>query len=407
MTLDTIGSGGPIRAPHRTHLLLAAQAYERILTGRAPADAILRELFLQHRGAGARDRGAIGDLVYGTLRAHFPLRAALGDSASPLELCAALALRTHGRGAMPALRELDWDALAARLGAAPAIDDATAHNLPAWLWAALAGQYGPEAAALAEALNRPAQVDLRANALKGSRELAIAALAEDGIAAQPLPTPHALRLPERAPLQRTRAFREGLVEPQDEGSQRLALFCAPKPGDTVIDWCAGAGGKTLALGALMKDRGLLQALDVNRARLAGLAPRLQRSGLTIVRTALVSDPAAAALKARADLVLVDAPCSATGTLRRNPELRLRTPDLAALAATQLGILAAAARAVKPGGTLVYATCSVLRQENEDVVAAFLGTTGGFAADGPPLVLLPHRDGCDGFYAQRLTLSSRA
>jgi 16S rRNA (cytosine967-C5)-methyltransferase len=160
-------------------------------------------------------------------------------------------------------------------------------------------------------------------------------------------------------------------------------------------------------GALMRDRGAVHAFDVSRARLANLAPRLQRSGLTLVRAQPLRDERDTRLNAlgqRCDAVLVDAPCSATGTLRRNPELRLRTPDLAVLASLQLRILAAAAQLVKPGGRLIYATCSVLAEENAAVVARFLQAQAGFRL-AAELVLLPHRDGTDGFYAARLISSS--
>ena len=349
---------------------------------------MLREQFARTR-AGSRDRAAIGALVYGVLRNYFALRERLGGDAAPEALCEGLAeLGALDRAALP---------------------PSARHNLPPALWDALSAQYGePEAAALADALNEPAFVDLRVNVLKATREQAQAALAAEGIAAQPIAgVATGLRLSRRAPLQATRAFRDGLVEPQDEGSQRLAGYAAPKPRERVADFCAGAGGKTLALGALMRNEGELHAFDVSRARLARLGPRLARSGLTIVReTALVdeNDPALAPLAGHFDVVLVDAPCSGTGTLRRNPELRLRTPDLPALAAAQWRILAAAARLVRPGGRLVYATCSVLRGENEAVVERFLADHPAFRADGASMILLPHRDLTDGFFAARLARS---
>jgi 16S rRNA (cytosine967-C5)-methyltransferase len=248
-------------------------------------------------------------------------------------------------------------------------------------------------------------VDLRVNTLKATAAAAREALAADGVEAQATPWQETLRLARRAPLQRTRAFRDGLVEPQDAGSQQLAAFVQARPGETVADFCAGAGGKALALGAHMRNRGAVHAFDMSRARLARLAPRLARSGLSIVTSTALRDerdPKLGPLAGRFDAVLVDAPCSATGTLRRNPELRLRTPDLAALAARQRAILDAAARLVRPGGRLVYATCSVLREENEDVARGFLDAHPELQPQGEPLVLLPHRDGTDGFYAVRFT-----
>jgi len=406
MNPDTIGSR-QVPAPRHAHLRHAAAVLERVHAAGAPADRALRELFAQHRNAGARDRAAITQLVYGVLRDWFPLRAALGD-ASMLELCVAHALRAFALPAaqLPALEGLDAAALARRLAAFdPAtLADSARHNLPPWLWDALRAQYGAEASALADALNTEATVDLRVNTLKADRERARQALREEGIEAEPIAgIETGLRLAKREALQRTRAFRDGWIEPQDEGSQRLAAFVAPEPGETVVDFCAGAGGKTLALGALMRNRGVLHAFDVSRARLARSEPRLARSGLTIVRAQALSHERDARLQpllGRCDAVLVDAPCSATGALRRNPELRLRPLDLSELAATQGAILEAAARLVRPGGRLVYATCSLLAAENGDIVDAFVSYHRDFGPDGE-LVLLPHRDGTDGFYAARL------
>ena len=409
MTADTIGSGRALQLRH-THFKLAAEVLARVLA-RDAADLALRELFATHRNAGSRDRAAISTLVYGVLRDYFPLRAALGAQAGALELCVAHALRALGVApeALPRLEGFDAPALAQRLAQGPAPDAAARRNLPEALWQALVAQYGEgEAGALARALNTEAPVDLRVNTLKASRDEAQRALREDGIESEPIADlPTGLRLRKREALQRTRAFRDGWVEPQDAGSQRLAAFVAPAPGEVVVDFCAGAGGKTLALGALMKNRGTLHALDVSRARLARFEPRLARSGLSIVRTQVLSherDARLQALVGACDAVLVDAPCSATGVLRRNPELRLRALDLSELAATQGAILEGAARLVRPGGRLIYATCSVLAAENEEIAAAFISYHQEFEPDGE-LTLLPHRDGCDGFYAVKLVRSA--
>jgi len=408
MTADTIGSRHSPKLRH-THFRHAADALARVLD-RDAADLTLRELFAAHRNAGSRDRAAITALVYGVLRDYFPLRAALGDGAAPLELCVAHAVRALAVPveALPRLEGIDASALERRLARAPAPDEAARHNLPAWLWDALRAQYGPNAAALAGALNVEATVDLRVNTLKASRDEAQRVLREDGIESDPIAgLDSGLRLRRRVALQRTRAFRDGLVEPQDAGSQRLAAFVGAAAGETVVDFCAGAGGKTLALGAAMKNRGRLHAFDISRERLARLTPRLARSGLTIVESQALSHERDARLQpliGRCDAVLVDVPCSATGSLRRNPELRLRPVDIAELAATQGLILEGAARLVRPGGRLVYATCSVLAAENEEIAAAFLTYFREFEPDGE-LILLPHRDGCDGFYAVKLVRSA--
>lgn len=411
MSNNTTASGSQALLRH-THLKLAAGALDAILRAQQPADVVLRELFAKHRNAGARDRAQIAELVYGALRNYFPLRAVLGENATALEICTAHALRSGiAAETLPRVENLDGKALALRVATLGEgrLDASARHNLPAWLWQKLELQYGAtEASTLARALNESATVDLRVNTLKASRKAAQDALRAEQV--ESVPTPRSavgLRLSKREPLQRMRAFRDGLVEPQDEGSQLLAQFVEPKAGETVVDFCAGAGGKTLALGALMRDRGELHALDVSRQRLARFEPRLARSGLSIVRMRALRDERDAwlgALAQRCDAVLVDAPCSASGTLRRNPELRLRTPDLASLAAQQLAILVAAARLVRPGGRLIYATCSVLAEENTQVVARFLESQPRFTA-AAELVLLPHRDTTDGFYAARLISSS--
>lgn len=411
MTLDTIGSGAATGQPpvHRTHLLLAAAALAEILRGHKPADAVLHELFRTRRSAGSKDRAAISALVYGVLRNYFPLRAMLGDGATPLELCAAQILRI--RATLPTLRELDATALEQKLAAFDdrSLGPAARHNLPPALWEKLTRDFGAaEASGLALALNRPATVDLRVNTLKATREQARERLAQDGIAATATPrAPAGLRLEKRAALQNSAAFRQGWVEPQDEGSQLLALHVNPQPGETVADFCAGAGGKTLALGAQMQNRGTLYAFDTSHTRLSRFEPRLQRSGLTIVRTRVLRDEHDRGLDeiaARCDRVLVDAPCSATGTLRRNPELRMREIEWEPLQSLQLAILTAAAALVRPGGRLIYATCSVLREENEEIAERFLAGQATFGR-ADELRLLPHHDGTDGFYALSLLRDS--
>jgi 16S rRNA (cytosine967-C5)-methyltransferase len=211
---------------------------------------------------------------------------------------------------------------------------------------------------------------------------------------------------------------DGTLEIQDEGSQLIGWLVAPKRTDMVADFCAGAGGKSLLLGALMRSHGRLYAFDVSERRLANLKPRLARSGLSNVHPQLIAHERDAKIKRLAgklDRVLVDAPCTGFGTLRRNPDLKWRQTeaDLAELTAKQAAILAAAASLVKPGGRLVYATCSVLPEENGDIVDGFLAAHPGFARidaaaelaragialdTGPTLVLLPHRHACDGFFA---------
>ncbi len=252
------------------------------------------------------------------------------------------------------------------------------------------------------ALLEPAPLDLRVNLLKATREEARAALAAEGLEAAPTPhSPWGLRIDGRRKVTTGPAFRTGLVEIQDEGSQLVAALVDARPGMRVADFCAGAGGKTLAMAMTMQNRGALLACDVSATRLEGAVRRLRRAGVHNVERHLL-EQGDKWLKRRAgsfDRVLVDAPCTGTGTWRRNPDARLRLTetDLAELLPKQAAILDQAASLVRMGGRLVYATCSLLSEENEAQVTAFLTRHPAFNR-GEILSLTPARDGTDGFYA---------
>ena len=284
-------------------------------------------------------------------------------------------------------------------------------------WARAYGDAGRES--LARAWLAHASLDLRINPLKTTRDDVAKTLADSGIAAESTPySPLGLRIRGRPALARHPLFVSGDIEVQDEGSQLVGYLLAPKRSEMVVDFCAGAGGKTLLLGALMRSTGRLYAFDTHDKRLANLKPRLARSGLSNVHPQVIAnerDTKIKRLAGKIDRVLVDAPCTGFGTLRRNPDLKWRQPEsaVAELTAKQRAILASAATLLKPGGRLVYATCSVLPDENESVVDAFLASHDDFrrgdaAAEfaradialdtGPALTLLPHTHGCDGFYA---------
>jgi 16S rRNA (cytosine967-C5)-methyltransferase len=246
--------------------------------------------------------------------------------------------------------------------------------------------------ALGVAMLEPAPLDLRANLLRADRDSAIAALRAQGIECEPSAlAPTGIRVAGKPALERTAAFRDGLVEVQDCGSQLVAELVAPRRGQTVIDFCAGAGGKTLALAALLRGSGQVFACDVSTARLQRLRPRLARSGATNVQPFGIdseADPKLVRMEGKADAVLVDAPCSGTGTLRRNPDLKWRQDesDITELVAKQRAILAAAARLVRPGGVLVYATCSLLDEENGEVRRWFEESHPGWEVDPAAAVL---------------------
>ncbi|KAG0190648.1 hypothetical protein DFQ28_001763 [Apophysomyces sp. BC1034] len=302
-------------------------------------------------------------------------------------------------------------------------------NLPQWIETGLSRRLAgadaqPEAlaqelASLAAALNYPAPLDLRANPIRANRDAVLAALDEAGVQADKTPfAPLGIRVAGKPAINTLTSFQQGGFEVQDEGSQLLCQLVAPRRGEMVVDFCAGAGGKTLALGAMMRSTGRLYAFDVSDKRLGKLKPRLARSGLSNVHPVVIDsehDVKIKRLAGKIDRVLVDAPCSGLGTLRRNPDLKWRQSpqSVAELAVKQASILAAAARLIKPGGRLVYATCSLLGDENESVVEQFIAEHPQFqlvpasqvlaeqkiALDtGEYLALWPHRHGTDGFFA---------
>ena len=410
-------------------LAALASAIERVRRFDVPADNGLRSFFRAHPEMGQHDRAFVAEGVFALLRRMRSLEV-LAATTEPRKLAIAVLVREQGRSLRdlePALRSADEAFLRefkSRLH--DPLPPAVAHDLPDWLWDRLGHAYGEtERVALARAWLAPAPFDLRVNAVKTTRDAALAALGEDGFAATPTPySPLGIRVAGRANLAQHPWLADGRLEVQDEGSQLVGYVMAPKRSDMVVDFCAGAGGKTLLLGALMRSQGRLYAFDVAQKRLSNLTPRLKRSGLSNVHPQVLTserDTKVKRLAGKIDRVLVDAPCTGFGTLRRNPDLKWRQAEssVAELAAKQASILAAAATLVKPGGRLVYATCSVLPDENEAIVAQFLAGHPGFApgnaaADlaranialdtGPTLQLFPHRHGCDGFFAAVLERS---
>ncbi len=388
-----------------------------VLNFSGPADEVLSRYFRARRELGQRDRAFVAESVFAVLRRRRSLEAA-AQSAQPRVLLVAALLRVLGLSGR-ALQGLADEALIARIRALrpEALSDAVRADLPDWLWERLAVQQGAtEAAAIARGLLNPAPLDLRVNLARTSRE---EVLQQPGLEGSPTPySPSGVRLAGKPAINRHALFRDGLVEVQDEGSQLLAWLLSPRRGEMVADYCAGAGGKTLAIAMLMRGSGRIYALDVSAKRLAALAPRAARAGITNVYSIALagdSDPRVKRLAGKLDRVLVDAPCSGFGTLRRNPDLKWRhgPQAIAELAEKQRRILEAASQLVRPGGRLVYATCSILQEENEDVADAFGAAHPEFeplacaellaaqriALDtGERLRLWPHRHGTDGFFA---------
>ena len=411
----------------RDLLYTARDVLRDMLRFDAAADAVLSRLFRAKPQLGKTDRQILADTVYQVLR-HlrlFQTLAATDESiGGAMELrLAILGWSGNAQSLHAALspEQLDWRK---RLLAqdAMALPEAVRWSLPEWLAAALQANYGAEYPALAQALLRPAPLDLRVNVQKARREAVLDVFARLNLPAQPTPySPWGVRLEGKPALQDLTVFREGWVEVQDEGSQLLAVLLAPRRGEMVVDFCAGAGGKTLALGAMMRSTGRLYAFDVADYRLAKLKPRLLRSGLSNVYPVAIAherDERVKRLAGKVDRVLVDAPCSGLGTLRRNPDMKWRQKpeDIAELTTKQASIMQSAATLLKPGGRLVYATCSVLPEENGGIVNAFLAAHPDFervpadavlrqqGVDGEGLVthgdlqLLPNRHATDGFYA---------
>ncbi len=414
--------------------------------GRRPADAVANDFFRARRFIGAGDRRAVSERVWGVLRRRLRLGwwlELVGERPTARLLVAIDLLLVEGLDVASVQRAFPGGQYAAeplngpeeralrsagsrrRAGGVlehPAMPEGVRLEVPDWALPGFRARFGPRLAAEAAAMAAPAPLDLRANLLKITRDGAATALAAEGIEAEPTPfSPWGLRVPERRPVTATQAYQGGLVEVQDEGSQLIALLTGARPGMRVADYCAGAGGKTLALAAAMENRGRLTACDVSAPKLEGAVKRLRRAGVDNAERHLL-EPGDRWAKRRAgtfDRVLVDAPCTGTGTWRRNPDARTRTgpEDLRELLAKQAAVLDGAAILVRPGGgRLVYATCSLLPQEDEDQVRAFLGRHPDFSPlplaaawaeaglpTPPPgedefLLTSPARHGTDGFFA---------
>lgn len=366
-------------------------------SGGASADRIVAEWFRPRRFAGSGDRRAVRELAYGAIRA-------CGEV--PLSGRAAMLRLAQADHALTALFDGSRHAPAPIAAGEPVAEGGIA---PAWLSARLAasGIAGPTA----EALLGRAPLDLRVNALKAARDSL-----ELPVRGEPLIAPHGLRLPHGTPVEQWPEFKDGLIEVQDGGSQLTCVAVAAQPGETVIDLCAGAGGKTLALAAAMQGTGRLIAADTDRSRLTRLTPRAERAGAVFIETRLLNPgrevDALHDLAGRADAVLVDAPCSGTGTWRRNPEARWRLSEqeVARYAAVQARLLDLAAGLVRPGGRLIFVTCSLLDAEGADQAAGFLTrhpgwqaaplTLGAGTPRGAGLRLDPLRDSTDGFFVAR-------
>ena len=407
-------------------LELATELIHRVLQLQHPADGVVSDFFRQHRTLGSRERHTLAETTYAVLRSRLLYQHLAQSGKGEMERRLAVQAWQGNEGFLrAALSETEQQWLA-QVNAVDrtALPEKLRHNLPEWLALQLRSDHGDAFWPLVEAMNASAGLDLRVNTFKAKRDDVQAAFAAEGIEAVPTPySPLGLRIAGKPALHKLDVFMRGDVEVQDEGSQLLALMTGAKRGEMVADFCAGAGGKTLALGAEMRNTGRLYAFDTSGHRLAALKPRLARSGLSNVHPVQIAherDERIKRLAGKLDRVLVDAPCSGLGTLRRNPDLKWRQSpqSVEELRVKQAAILASAARLVKPGGRLVYATCSLLDAENEAIAQAFgAERERDFVATpaldalakahvgqpealvrGDYLRLWPHRHATDGFFA---------
>ncbi|MDE2319753.1 MAG: RsmB/NOP family class I SAM-dependent RNA methyltransferase [Rhodospirillales bacterium] len=403
-----------------------------------PADAVANHFFRTRRFIGGGDRRAVSTLVWGVLRTrrhlgwwldycralHTPrlllAAQALFTGQTPNKIAAAFLSGRYGPPPLEAAEMAVLEKLSTRTLEHPDMPEAVKFEVPDWILPKLRAQFGPNLAAEMKAMSEPAPLDLRVNLLKGTRDEALLALAAERLTAEPTAySPWGLRLKNRQSITTGKAFQEGLVEIQDEGSQLIALSLDAQPGMRVADFCAGAGGKTLAIAMGMGNKGHIVACDVSEPRLEGAIKRLRRAGVHNAERHLLEpgDKWVKRQEKKFDRVLVDAPCTGTGTWRRNPDARLRLTeqDLAELTVKQAEILERAQKLVKPGGKLVYATCSVLQDENEAQTEAFMARHPEFTplpleapevlSGSPTLRLSPAKHGTDGFFAAVMVRAS--
>jgi len=407
-----------------------AELVKLVLKFDHPADAIVSRYFRDNRSLGPRERATLAETVYTVLRKKLLFDHLSPSGSGPKERRMAI-LGFHGpRDFLAAAlteQEKKWLAQCDSIKSADLLERHR-HNLPEWLVEPLKQQLGNEFWPLVESLNLPAPLDLRVNTLNDKRADIQQELKLAGLATRETPySPWGLRLDDKPALTKLDAFARGAIEVQDEGSQLLALLLDAKRGEMVVDFCAGAGGKTLAIGASMRNTGRLYAFDTSAHRLDALKPRLARSKLSNVHPAAIAherDDRIKRLAGKIDRVIVDAPCSGLGTLRRNPDLKWRQSpqSVQEMTVKQAAILQSASRLLKPGGRLVYATCSLLPAENEAIAQAFSEANREFSplpaadvlsnlkvkdADAPCsggetaknyLRLWPHRHQTDGFFA---------
>lgn len=411
----------------------AIVALRTVLSLEYPADAILRRFFQENPMLGAQDRAFIAETVFGILRHRFFLESLTAKLITPRALVLSYLVKFQGinlRELTSLISETETKWLSEIKAVKPdTLSLAVQAEFPAWLVEKLQ-QCMPDndILNLGLSLQKPAPLDLRVNTFLAKRTEVLETFRQEGIEARETPySPCGIRLAGKPAINRHALFLSGKIEVQDEGSQLLGYLLAPKRGEMVVDFCAGAGGKSLLLGALMNSKGRLYAFDISEKRLSNLKPRFKRSGLSnlhVQRIANENDIKIKRLYGKIDRVLVDAPCSGLGTLRRNPDLKWRQSprSIEELKIKQAAILSAAAGLLKPGGRLVYATCSFLAEENQEIITGFLAAHPQFTLlncaellahqkipldTGKFLQLSPQLHQTDGFFAAALTRTEAA
>lgn len=408
---------------------MAIAALRAVQQLKGPADGVLRNFFRENHKLGVNDRAFIADNVFGVLRHFFSLKYIIGTT-TPRPLFLAYLVKFRGinlRELMPFITETEIKRLvkikAVKLDSLPS---AIRSELPKWLVEKIQAKMpDTDILTLGLSLQQPASLDLRVNTLIANRNEVLTKLSKDGIDAKKTPySPIGIRLVRKSTILNHDMFIAGKIEIQDEGSQLLGYLLQPKRGEIVVDFCTGSGGKALMMGALMRSKGRIYAFDVSEKRLNNLKPRLKRSGLSNLFPRWISnenDVRVKRLTGKVDRVLVDAPCSGLGTLRRNPDIKLRqTPqNLEETKRCQKSILTSSAKLLKPGGRLVYATCSFLPEENQEIIENFLAIHTQFTLlncgelfmqqkipidTGKFLQLLPSEHNTDSFFAAALTLA---
>ncbi|MBP3221964.1 MAG: RsmB/NOP family class I SAM-dependent RNA methyltransferase [Neisseriaceae bacterium] len=402
---------------------------QKIMSFEQPADACLSAFFKANNKLGRQDRAEIAQTVFAVLRHYEKIQTLLAEplSAKMVVLCGLMTVRGFSVSALQDFCNNEEKQLLIDIKQHKNMLSGSLNiqaELPNWLIDALRLTYtDDEIIKIGQAMSVAAPLDLRVNILKNQRDKVLKQLQDEGFQAASTPfSPWGIRLIDKSSLHKHPLFLDGTLEVQDEGSQLLSLLSGAKRGLTVVDFCAGAGGKTLAMGALMHNKGRLYAFDISEKRLNNLKPRLMRSGLGNVLPQVIEnehDSKLQRLRGKADIVLVDAPCSGTGTLRRNPDIKYRqSPEkIARIVEQQSSIFQAASQLVAPNGRLIYATCSLLTVENERQVEQFLQQNPQFTlenannllqpyislpSDQPMLRLNPAQHGTDGFFATVLT-----